>query len=79
MIIRRDIHLNRLKNRMHNGMIKVITGIRGSGKSFSGLFSGNICFAPESAGITLSAWILRPRETVPSAILTRFFAISTAI
>jgi len=34
MIIRRDIHLNRLKNRMHNGMIKVITGIRGSGKSF---------------------------------------------
>ena len=34
MIIRRDIHLNRLKNRMHNGMIKVSTGIRGSGKSF---------------------------------------------
>lgn len=34
MIIRRDIHLNRLKSRKHNGMIKVITGIRRCGKSY---------------------------------------------
>lgn len=33
-IIRRDKYLNDLINRMHNGMIKVITGIRRSGKSF---------------------------------------------
>lgn len=34
MEIRRDIYLNRLINRMHNGMIKVVTGIRRSGKSY---------------------------------------------
>ncbi len=34
MEIKRDIYLNRLINRMHNGMIKVITGIRRSGKSY---------------------------------------------
>ena len=34
MEIKRDLYLNKLKNRMHNGMIKVITGIRRSGKSY---------------------------------------------
>jgi len=34
MEIKRDIYLNKLINRMHNGMIKVITGIRRSGKSY---------------------------------------------
>jgi len=34
MEIRRDIYLKKLINRMHNGMIKVITGIRRSGKSY---------------------------------------------
>nr|MCR4781261.1 ATP-binding protein [Lachnospiraceae bacterium] len=34
MIINRDKYLNDLINRMHNGMIKVVTGIRRSGKSF---------------------------------------------
>ncbi len=34
MEIKRDSYLNDLKNRMHNGMIKVITGIRRSGKSY---------------------------------------------
>jgi len=34
MEIKRDIYLNRLINRMHNGLIKVITGIRRSGKSY---------------------------------------------
>lgn len=34
MEIRRDIYLKNLINRMHNGMIKVVTGIRRSGKSY---------------------------------------------
>ena len=34
MIIKRDKYLNDLINRMHNGMIKVVTGIRRCGKSF---------------------------------------------
>ena len=34
MVIRRDVYLNRLISRMHNGMIKIITGIRRSGKLF---------------------------------------------
>lgn len=34
MIIERNSYLNKLTNHRHNGMIKVITGIRRSGKSF---------------------------------------------
>lgn len=34
MIIKRDFYLNQLINSKHNGMIKVITGIKRSGKSF---------------------------------------------
>jgi hypothetical protein len=34
MEIKRDIYLQKIENRMHNGMIKVITGIRRSGKSY---------------------------------------------
>ena len=34
MIIKRDKYLNDLIDRMHNGMIKVVTGIRRSGKSY---------------------------------------------
>ena len=34
MIIKRDIHLNRIIARKHNGMIKVITGLRRCGKSY---------------------------------------------
>ena len=34
MEIKRDRYLNALKNRMHNGLIKVVTGIRRSGKSY---------------------------------------------
>jgi uncharacterized protein len=34
MEIRRDIHLKRLINSKHNGMIKVVTGIRRCGKSY---------------------------------------------
>lgn len=34
MEIRRDKYLNDLINRMHNGLIKVVTGIRRSGKSY---------------------------------------------
>ena len=34
MDIKRDKYLTDLVNRMHNGMIKVITGIRRSGKSY---------------------------------------------
>ena len=32
-MISRDLYLNRLKDRMHNGSVKVITGIRRCGKS----------------------------------------------
>lgn len=34
MIIKRDFYLNQLINSKHNGLIKVITGIRHSGKSY---------------------------------------------
>lgn len=34
MIIKRDLYLNKLIQRKHNGLIKVITGMRRSGKSF---------------------------------------------
>ncbi len=34
MEIKRDKYLNDLINRMHNGLIKVVTGIRRSGKSY---------------------------------------------
>ena len=34
MEIRRDVYLNRIIARMHNGMIKVITGIRRCGKTY---------------------------------------------
>ena len=34
MIIKRDKYLQKLVDRMHNGMIKVITGIKRSGKSY---------------------------------------------
>ena len=34
MEIRRDIHLKRLIASRHNGLIKVVTGIRRSGKSY---------------------------------------------
>ena len=34
MEIKRNLYLNRLIDRMHNGMIKIITGIRRSGKSY---------------------------------------------
>lgn len=34
MEIRRDIYLEKLVNRMHNGMVKVITGIRRCGKTY---------------------------------------------
>lgn len=34
MEIKRNQYLNALINRMHNGMIKVITGIRRAGKSY---------------------------------------------
>ena len=32
--IKRDQYLNALIDRMHNGLIKVVTGVRRSGKSF---------------------------------------------
>jgi len=34
MMIKRDLYLNKLIERKHNGLIKVITGIRRCGKSF---------------------------------------------
>ena len=34
MEIKRDFYLNKLINRKHNGLVKVITGIRRCGKSY---------------------------------------------
>lgn len=34
MIIRRDKYLNALVERKHNGLVKVVTGIRRCGKSY---------------------------------------------
>ena len=34
MEIKRDAYLNQLVIRMHNGFVKVITGLRRSGKSY---------------------------------------------
>ena len=34
MEIQRDLYLNKLLSRRHNGMIKVITGMRRCGKSY---------------------------------------------
>ena len=34
MLINRDIYLNRIVRKKHNGLIKVITGIRRCGKSY---------------------------------------------
>lgn len=34
MVIKRDLYLNKLISVKHNGMIKIITGIRRCGKSF---------------------------------------------
>ena len=34
MEIKRDVYLNKLRSRMHNKMIKIITGIRRCGKSY---------------------------------------------
>ena len=44
MLIKRDLYLDRLNLRKHNGLIKVITGIRRSGKSFlmNKLFYGSL-------------------------------------
>ena len=33
-VIRRDRYVEQLKARMHNGLVKVITGIRRCGKSY---------------------------------------------
>lgn len=46
MDIKRDKYLNDLINRMHNGMIKVVTGIRRCGKSYLlFIFSKIICWS----------------------------------
>jgi predicted AAA+ superfamily ATPase len=34
MVIRRDIYLNKLISKRHNGLIKVVTGVRRCGKSY---------------------------------------------
>ena len=34
MEIKRNVYLQKLIHRMHNGMVKIITGIRRSGKSY---------------------------------------------
>lgn len=43
MQIKRDFYLNQLIDRKHNGMIKIVSGIRRCGKSYllSELFTGH--------------------------------------
>lgn len=44
MVIRRDIYLNKLISKKHNGLIKVVTGLRRCGKSYLlfNLFNGHL-------------------------------------
>lgn len=44
MAIKRDIYLNKLINKKHNGLIKVVTGIRRCGKSDLGLRNARLNF-----------------------------------
>ena len=50
MVIKRDIHLKKLIDSKHNGMIKVVTGIRRCGKSY--LLFNLFCQHLKEAGIT---------------------------
>ena len=34
MVVKRDIYLNKLISKKHNGLIKVVTGVRRCGKSY---------------------------------------------
>lgn len=44
MEIKRDIYLNKLINKKHNGLIKVVTGIRRCGKSYLRLQNARLNF-----------------------------------
>ena len=50
MVIKRDIHLKKLIDSKHNGMIKVVTGVRRCGKSY--LLFNLFCQHLKEAGIT---------------------------
>ena len=50
MVIKRDIHLKKLIDSKHNGMIKVVTGIRRCGKSY--LLYNLFCQHLKESGIT---------------------------
>ena len=52
MEIKRDFYLHKLINRKHNGLIKVITGIRRCGKSYllNTLFFDHLRAEAEAAG-----------------------------
>ena len=34
MVVKRDVYLNKLISKKHNGLIKVVTGVRRCGKSY---------------------------------------------
>ena len=51
VVIKRDIHLKKLIDSKHNGMIKVVTGIRRCGKSY--LLFNLFCQHLKEAGIVL--------------------------
>ena len=58
MEIKRDRYLEDLKDRMHNGMIKVVTGIRRSGKSYLVFTIFKKYLINEGVKITSSRWSL---------------------
>ena len=50
MVIKRDIHLKKLIDSKHNGMIKIVTGVRRCGKSY--LLFNLFCQHLKEVGIT---------------------------
>ena len=71
MEIRRDRYLNLLISKKHNGLIKVITGMRRCGKSYLlfKLFKGHLL--SEKIGedhiieIAFDAFVSRPQQAIP--------------
>lgn len=69
--IKRDIYLERLINRMHNGMVKIVTGPRRSGKSWllSHIFTDYLLQHGVAESQIISVSFDRDDEDTPSSVL----------